>query len=327
MSKSSGATLRSPLADFIREYIAERRAIGYRCEEDARILRRLDHFLAEQGLTVPELPREIVNQWLAKTPHERPRTRAARVAMTRHFARFLVDRGMVAFVPARVRTESTGMDFTPRIFTRAEVGSLLACVDRLPTSPHSPRRHLVMPELFRVLYGCGLRISEALNLTVTDVDLDQGVLLVREGKFGKDRFVPVSTGLADRLRRYAGVLDREGDRGPAFFPKQDGSHYTKRGVYEVFRSMLREAGIPHGGRGRGPRLHDLRHTFATHRLEDWYRQGADLAAKLPVLSTYMGHQSITGTQRYLRLTPALFPDVVASVEAFVGPSLPRREPT
>jgi integrase len=153
----------------------------------------------------------------------------------------------------------------------------------------------VIPELFRVLYGCGLRISEALKLTVPDVDLDKGVLLVREGKFRKDRLVPLSPGIADRLRRYAATLDRTEDQGQAFFPKQDGSHYDKG-------------------------------TFAVHRLEDWYRQGADLGAKLPVLSAYMGHQSLAGTQRYLRLTPSLFPEVAASVEAVVGHVMPRRAP-
>jgi len=325
MSEAFATALKSPLAEIITRYVVEKRAIGYRCEEEARILRRLDCFLTTQGLASPELPRELVRQWLAKTPHEHPRTQAARAGLTRQLARFMADRGLPAYVPPPVRLEIARLDFTPHIFTREQIQALLACVDRLPASPRSPRRHLVMPELFRVLYGCGLRISEAVKLAVTDVDRDQGVLLVREGKFGKDRLVPVSAGLAERLRRYATALDRERDLGQAFFPKQDGRHYNKRTVYGVFRWLLREAGISHGGRGRGPRLHDLRHTFAVHRLEDWYRQGANLAAKLPVLSAYMGHQSLAGTQRYLRLTPALFPDVVASVEAVVGHAMPRKE--
>ncbi len=181
-----------------------------------------------------------------------------------------------------------------------------------------------MPELFRTLYGCGLRISEALKLTMADVNLDEGILVIREGKFRKDRLVPLSPGLSGRLRRYAGALDRTGDREEAFFPKQDGSHYDKGTIYSIFRRMLLAAGMSHGGRGHGPRLHDLRHTFAVHRLEEWYRQGADLGAKLPVLSVYMGHQSLAVTQRYLRLTPSLFPEVAASVETMVGYVVPRR---
>lgn len=325
MSEVFTTALKSPLAEIITSYVVERRAIGYRCEEEARILRRLDCFLATQGLASPELPRELVRQWLAKAPHEHPRTQAARAGLTRQLARFMADRGLPAYVPSPVRMEIARSNFTPHIFTREQIQALLACVDRLPASPHSPRRHLVMPELFRVLYGCGLRISEALKLAVTDVDLGQGVLLLREAKFRKDRLVPVSPGLAERLRHYATAVDCTRALDQPFFANRDGGNYTKWAVYGIFRHLLREAGISHGGRGRGPRLHDLRHTFAVHRLEDWYRQGANLAAKLPVLSAYMGHQSLAGTQRYLRLTPALFPDVVASVEAVVGHAMPRRE--
>jgi len=324
MSKASPTALESPLADIITKYVAERRAIGYRCEEEARLLHRLDHFLAGQGLASVALPRELVRQWLAKTPHEHPRTQAARACVTRQLAHFMAARDLPVYVPPAVRIEIARGDFTPYIFTRVEIHALLACVDRLPATPRSPRRHLVMPELFRILYGCGLRISEALKLTVTDVDLAQGVLLLREAKFRKDRLVPVSPGLSERLRGYAAAVDRTRDLGQAFFPNRYGGHYTKWAVYGLFRRLLREAGISHGGRGRGPRLHDMRHSFAVHRLEDWYRQGANLAAKLPVLSAYMGHQSLAGTQHYLRLTPALFPDVVASVEAVVGHAMPRR---
>ena len=313
-----------PLANLISSYVAERRAVGYKCLEEERLLRRLDHFLVGRGVTTPELPCDIVKAWMAKTPHERPRTRASRVGITRQLARFMVDRGLCAYIPPPVRMEIARLDFTPRIFTREEISALLSSVDRLPASPKSPRCHLVMPELFRILYGCGLRVSEALKLTVADVNLDEGILVIREGKFRKDRLVPLSPGLSGRLRRYAGALDRTGDRGEAFFPKQDGSHYDKGTVYSIFRRMLLAAGMSHGGRGHGPRLHDLRHTFAVHRLEEWYRQGADLGAKLPVLSTYMGHQSLAGTQRYLRLTPSLFPEVTASVEAVVGHVVPRR---
>jgi integrase len=95
-------------------------------------------------------------------------------------------------------------------------------------------------------------------------------------------------------------------------------------LYRIFRCLLRECGIAHGGRGRGPRLHDIRHSFAVHRLERWYREGIDLSAKLPVLAAYMGHKSIRETQLYLRLTPHLFPDVCARMEQHLGHVIPRR---
>ncbi len=94
-------------------------------------------------------------------------------------------------------------------------------------------------------------------------------------------------------------------------------------IYHQFRRLLREIGIPHGGKGQGPRLHDLRHTFAVHRLEQWYRQGENLGAKLPLLSTYMGHRSLVGTQRYLRLTPAIFPDIQRRLDKQFGQVVPQ----
>jgi integrase len=180
-----------------------------------------------------------------------------------------------------------------------------------------------MPEIFRLLYGCGFRISEVLNLRVQDVDLNQGVLTVRQGKFRKDRLVPVALSLVNRLRKYEAGL---GNRPPDafFFPAPNGKAYSLRPVYTLFRKLLLQCGIPHEGRGKGPRLHDLRHGFAVHTLLRWYQEGADLNAKLPLLATYLGHESLSGTQRYLHLTAELFPEIVARADAAFGDVIPRR---
>jgi integrase len=162
-----------------------------------------------------------------------------------------------------------------------------------------------------------------LRLRVRDVDLDRGVLTVRQGKFRKDRLVPPALSLVSRLRKYA---DGFGDRPPdaIFFPGPSGGPFSLRTVYSLFRKLLLQCRIPHGGRGKGPRVHDLRHGFAVHRLLRWYREGADLDAKLPLLATYLGHQHLSGTQRYLHLTAELFPDIVARVDAAFGDVIPRR---
>jgi len=180
-----------------------------------------------------------------------------------------------------------------------------------------------MPEIFRLLYGCGLRLGEALNLRVRDVDLNKGVLTVRQGKFRKDRLVPPALSLVNRLRAYAARL---GDRPPdaIFFPSPRDGPISLGAVYSLFRELLIRCAIPHGGRGKGPRVHDLRHGFAVHTLLRWYREGADLNAKLPLLATYLGHQRLLGTQRYLHLTAELFPEVMARVDAAFSDVIPRR---
>jgi integrase len=129
--------------------------------------------------------------------------------------------------------------------------------------------------------------------------------------------------MRERLRQYAAVLgERAADA--VFFPAPDSGSYHPMTIYAAFRSLLWAAGIAHGGRGHGPRLHDLRHTFAVHRLLQWYQDGTDLTSKLPVLATYLGHQSISDTQRYLQLTAAFLPELAARCEAHFGQIIPRR---
>lgn len=177
--------------------------------------------------------------------------------------------------------------------------------------------------LFRLLYGCGLRISEALALRVEDVDTQLGVLHIRDAKFGKERLVPVHRHLADHFREYLAVLPiaaKVSDH-PAF-PSSAGTAYTAGTVYRYFRCTLWSAGISHGGRGRGPRLHDLRHTFAVHCLQRWVTEGTELSVALPYLSAYLGHSGLKGTQHYLRLTAELYPNIVATAERHFASLLP-----
>jgi integrase/recombinase XerD len=311
----------SPLADLMAGFLREKQTCGYLYERERYELLRLDRFLCRTGLKVAGLPRDIVDEWTAKQAHEKPGTQKLRVIRIRQFALFLRQQGIEAFVPEASRTPVNRMEFTPHIFRREEIEKILQAVDRMPPDTRAPMRHLIMPEIFRLLYCCGMRVSEVLQLKVADVDLGSGVLTVREGKFNKDRLVPMAPSVAMRLRKYVSVF---GISSGVFFPAPDGGPYSKVTVYHIFRQLLLACHIPHGGRGRGPRLHDLRHSHAVHRLESWYRQGADLSAKLPLLSTYMGHKSLVGTQRYLHLTPEIFPDITDRLDQFAGHVIPRR---
>jgi integrase len=180
-----------------------------------------------------------------------------------------------------------------------------------------------MPEIFRLLYCCGMRVSEVLHLKFSDVNLDAGILTIRKSKFNKDRLVPLAPTMTARLRKYASGLGQDRS-SPVFFSKADGKPYSKGTIYYFFRQLLWKCSIPHGGRGKGPRLHDLRHSFAVHRLESWYRKGVDLGVKLPLLAAYMGHKNLISTQFYLQLTPEIFPNIVNRFEQFAGHVIPRR---
>ena len=313
---------RSALACWMTKFIQEKRTLGWRYETEYDVLCRLDRYLCEIQLDSAQLPRQIVEHWTAAASHEKPESQAVRLRTVRQFAKYLVRQGVPAYSPPERSGPRQSRAHTPYIFTHSQTAALLAAVDRLESEGHSPRRHQIMPEVFRLLYGSGMRINEVLHLRVADVDLDCGILTVRDAKLRKDRIVPVGVVMAARLRAYAATF---GQRAPdaMFFPAPDGGPYSNASVYTIYRTLLRVCGIPHGGRGRGPRMHDLRHTFAVHCLERWYRAGADIAPKLTYLSAYMGHKSLAGTQRYLRLTPEIFPDIVVLMEHFSGAAMPR----
>jgi integrase/recombinase XerD len=320
---ASNIGFRSVLTPFMDRFVQEKHSCGYAYYEPTRILHRLDDFLLQEGLATLELPRSLVRKWLAKRPHESASTQQHRITLVRHFSGFLLRSGYPAYVPDSTLTARNPPTFVPRMLSDEEIRKFFHAVDTLEPTARSPMRHVVMPEVFRLLYGCGFRIREVLKLRVRDVDLNQGIITVHQGKFRKDRLVPPSLSLVSRLRKYA---DRFENRPPEaiFFPGASGGPFALRTVYTLFRELLLKCGIPHAGRGKGPRIHDFRHLFAVHTLRRWYRNGVDLDAKLPLLATYLGHQHLSGTQRYLHLTAELFPEITARMNAAFGEAIPRR---
>jgi len=321
-SDASNAEFQSVLAPLMDRFLQEKRACGYAYHEPFRILHRLDDFLVQQGLETLELPRGLARNWLAKKPHESASTQQQRITIVRQFSKFLLIVGCPTYVPDATLAARKSI-FVPRMLTEEEVRKFFRAVDTLEPTARSPLRHRIMPEVFRLLYGCGFRVREVLSLRIRDVDLNQGIITVRQGKFRKDRLVPPALSLVNRLSKYAGHFD---SRPPdaIFFPGPNGCPFALRTVYTLFREMLLQCGISHAGRGKGPRIHDYRHLFALHTLRRWYREGEDLEAKLPLLATYLGHQHLSGTQRYLHLTAEIFPEITARVEVAFGEVIPRR---
>ena len=301
-------SLQSILAPLIMQFIQEKQACGYRYNEEIRQLKLFDFYLLAQDLSGIELPRSTVKSWLTKRPHESSRTHKHRASIVRQLAKFMIRQGFLAYVPERAVTDKSSTSFIPHILTHDEIKRLFYALDKLSPKAKSPLRHIVMPEIFRLLYGCGFRINEVLKLQIQDVDLNQGVITVRQGKFGKDRLVPPTLAIVERLRAFDCYMKQEHKRD-FFFTTFNGSAWGHRSIYLMFRELLMDCGIPHSGRGGGPRIHDLRHTFAVHALIRWYREGADIDAKLPLLASYMGHSDISGTQQYLHLTAELFPEI------------------
>jgi integrase len=296
----------------IHDYMGQMRSVGYHFDTAAEVLWRFDRFCLEQGYADSNLSRFIVEGWNKRRPHESIRTQLQRISAVRGLARHIVRSGKEAFVTPGTNMGTERYSYQPHIFTSDEMGRLLAACDSFVPCPASPRRHIVMPMLIRLTYGCALRISEARKLEVRDVNLSEGTLTIRNTKFNKSRIVPVADGLTRNLGAYhETLLVGKADDYP-FFPSHRGCVYSHAGIYCFFREALYRAGIPHTG--KGPRIHDLRHTAACRCLQEWARTGRDLTNCLPYLSVYLGHEDLRGTQHYLRLSAEMYPDIVCDVE-------------
>ena len=233
----------SPMAPLMEQFVRHKRAIGYRYQAGAEELKRFDRFLSEEAPKDKTLSRAVVLKWLAKRPLESASTQRGRFTLLRQFALFLCRLGYPAHVPDGSLAAKGCSTFMPTILTHTQVKRLLFEVDRLAPTALSPLRHLIMPEVFRLLYGCGFRVGEVLKLRVADVDLNRGVLTVRDAKFGKNRLVPPALPLVKRLRFYNAAMDAR----PAdafFFPShRDGpwSYPASSGAVPATAAQMRHS--------------------------------------------------------------------------------------
>ena len=304
----------SALAVPIEGYIAEKRAVGYKFEVGANMLKRFDLFLHGRCLTEAVLTKQLVMDWTARKPNETVSTQCRRISLLRGLAEHMNRIGYSAYVYPKAMLTVDRYAYIPYIFSSDEIKRIFEVCDHYPPNDSTPNRHLVLPLLLRMLYGCGLRVSEAMNLTRQDVDLDKGTLYIRNTKFNKERILPMADSLTKRCREYCKNVDIGKMGNPYFFPSPYGGHYSEATIYSLFREVLRKAKISHLGRGKGPRIHDLRHVFAVNCLKKWVLDGRDLNNSLPYLSAYLGHEDMRGSQRYLRLTADLYPDITSKIE-------------
>ena len=311
------------LSEAITALVAEKCAVGYKYDAEQRVLTRFEAFSRREFPESVTLTEASVQAWIvaARRRDVKPATLQGLAAPVRELARWLSRRGQPAYLLPRSALPRPGR-YVPHIYTDAQLAALFTQTDRCHHCSEVPARHLVMPVLFRTIYGCGLRCSEARLLRVDDVDIDAGVLQIRDAKGGKDRQLPVSKPLRERLANYHAKVAGRSSRCDWFFPGTAGQPLTLGNVYHNFRRFLWQAGISHGGPGHGPRVHDLRHTMAVNNLRSWFAAGRDVGALLPVLQAYLGHSSIADTSYYLHLTAESYPDITTRVQQAIGDVVP-----
>jgi integrase len=287
-------------------YLTVRRGLGYDLRTTERVLRRfIDFAEAEQAshITIPLLLR-----WQDAFGQAGRQTWAARFSMVRLFARWLHGQDAAHEVPSRGLVPSRHRRGRPYLYSTAEIAAIIEAAAELPSV--YGMRGLTCSTLFGLIAVTGLRIGEALGLDTADVDLDGGVLRIRRGKFGKERLVPLAGSVTERLRSYAAERDRLlGHTPEPFFVTCGGERLGDCGARYTFALVCQQIGLrdpQHDGRhGRGPRIHDLRHSFAARTLIDWYRTGKDPAREMIKLTTYLGHARPENTYWYIEAVPEL----------------------
>ncbi|MGH9204679.1 MAG: tyrosine-type recombinase/integrase, partial [Vicinamibacterales bacterium] len=284
------------LGQAIATYVDVNQSVGMRFQVDAGMLRAFHRHAGERDLAAisPDLVVAFLQprQRVTSTWHMKHRA-------LRRFYQHAIARGLVARSPVPPVVPRVTETFVPHIYSDEELRRLLTGI----ADNQADTRCTITAPTFRafllLMYGAGLRLGEALALRREDVDLQTGMILIRETKFYKSRHLPIGPHLTRTLAEYldAALASRE-PGAPTFFVNRRGDVMPHQTAWWNFASLRKRAGV----RGR---LHDLRHTFAVHRLLAWYREGADVQRLLPHLSTYLGHARMSSTQRYLTMIPEL----------------------
>lgn len=313
-----------PFSKELQEFIEVKQAIGYKYLKGTSILRRFDGLTAERHPLADTLTKEIVLDWCEKKSYEAQGNLYARYVIIRQFALYLTSLGQKAYIIPK-NYFSPGKKYIPYIFTDNELKKFFGETRRCKYLPWCPHRQLVMPLLFRMLYTCGLRVSEARLLKVGDVDLRNGVLTINRSKNDNSRLVPMSDAITEECRIYSSKVHIGSSLSDYYFPIRDNKPCSAAVIYNNFRRLLWNAGISHKGKGKGPRVHDFRHSFAVHCLRKWCREEKDLMVYLPALQVYLGHASFSGTSYYLRLTADVYPDITLKLETAYSELVPLLE--
>ncbi len=320
------SSFRSPLGPKMEAFLVLHRASGrkYRAAEEE--LRRVDRFVAAMPVPSAEITPELAHAWLSAKPHLHPVSQRQRASVFRLFCVYLQRFDPQAYVPPRWVSPARLPERKPHVFSIEEMRILLRAALALST-----RRWWLRPQmiytLISLLYGTGLRIGEACRLTLADVDLADRVLHVRDTKFFKTRIVPFSKTVAAALSAYLRLRNSVAscDSSAPFFVNRLRRPPSVVKTSWLFHRMVCAAGIAVRGE-RTPRLHDLRRTFAVHRLIRWYRDGADIGVKLPLLATYLGHSTERGTDVYLTATTELLGEASGRFERRYGSLISEPEP-
>jgi len=289
--------------------------LGYNMLRTKWILLEFDKFFISVGARNLYITSKLINQWRKTRINDGQRTIYTKYSVWSQFCRYMCHHGHECYIPSLPKAVSKN-SFTPYIFSHQQIEDIFWACDSLQLyDKHMSTILFIMPAVVRLLYGTGIRVSEALSLKNEDFDFDKHCIVLRKTKNGEQRLAPLSDTLQKVLEEYVTnrnrmPLPKVRDAKGYFFVSADGNFCRAQSVYCWFRKLLAKCGIQHVGNHQGPYVHSLRHTFAVHSLMKMAEAGYDLYYTLPILSTYMGHKSIGATEQYIRLTEEMYPELL-----------------
>jgi len=313
------------LSQRLDDYLAVRRSLGFDLSFSARVLRGFTAFADREG--ADHITVDLFLRWKAAFGNANNNTWSARLGMVRVFAGWLQGHDARTEVPPSGLIAGKLRRGRPYIYSDSEVATIVTRAARLRS--RYGLRGWTCTTLFGLIAVTGLRINESLQLNDDDIDLDAGVITVKRGKNGRARFVPIAAGTLERLRIYRAERVRLlGATAGAFFCNDDGRRLGDCSARYNFAVVSQEIGLREAQRfckhGRGPRIHDLRHTFAVRTIIGWYRKGLDPDREMIKLSTYLGHVKPEHTYWYIEAVPELLQLASERAEHSLAENAPKR---
>ncbi len=297
-------------------YLNIRRTLGFKLRDEGTVLPKFVHYLEEQGS--PFITTDLALLWAIQPKEVQPAHWARRLRMVRIFAQFQSAADHRTEIPPQGLLPYRYHRRTPYIYNDSEISHLLQAANHLASDIRL--RASTYYTLFGLLAVTGMRVSEPIALDEQDIDLEKRILTIRCTKFGKSRLIPLHPSTVDKLREYSSLRNRliANPKSPSFFLSEQGTRLTHWTVRRTFVKLAREIGIRGPDDTHGPRLHDVRHTFAVKTLLKWYQTEVNVESHMPKLSTYLGHAHVNDTYWYISAVPELLRLATLRLDTFLG---------
>lgn len=306
---------KSTLAPFFYEYIQLKKAAAQNVKSIQYVLRQFDDFLLSIDYKEDTITKSMIEVWSGSRPNDAPMTMGHKYSIWANLGKYIQSKGIKCYIAKNPTKVLTRPGFVPYIFTETQIQEIFNQSSKLRNSNGQKRISCLntVPSLLRLLYSTGMRIGEAKSLKLGDVHLESKYLIVRCPKNRHDRIIPLCDSLISVLSEYLvirmRIMNSSHHKNDFFFVKNDGSPLSHTCVTSWFHVILNQLGIPILGDGFGPRIHDLRHTFAVHSLKKMLSEGMEFFSALLILSKVLGHRNIKATEHYIRLTETEYPKI------------------